>query len=135
MVIVMKLLNLTLSDVLSQNATQFPKDAAYIFEGKLYTWRQIDRITDHMAIVMLEDGVRKGTHVGLWGVNSVALVCTLYAAMKIGAVPTILNYSYKAIEVQSLVSYADVEFLYYGESTGSLSYPNILAQMQKKRPY
>ena len=61
MVIVMKLLNLTLSDVLSQNATQFPKDAAYIFEGKLYTWRQIDRITDHMAIVMLEDGVRKGT--------------------------------------------------------------------------
>ena len=134
MVIVMKLLNLTLSDVLSQNATQFPKDAAYIFEGKLYTWRQIDRITDNMAIVMLEDGVRKGTHVGLWGVNSVALVCTLYAAMKIGAVPTILNYSYKAIEVQSLVSYADVEFLYYGESTGSLSYPNILAQMQKKAP-
>jgi len=130
----MELLHVTLAQVLSHHAAHWGGDTAYIFEDTVYTWGQIDAVTDRMAIAMVRDGVGKGAHVGIWGVNSVPLICTIFAAMKLGAVPVVFNYSYKELELRTLISYADVSALYYGSSTGSLDYPKILAQIQKKRP-
>ena len=71
----MKLLDVTLSEVLAHHAHNFPEDTAYIFEGRTYSWAKTQALTDRLAADMLRKGIEKGSHVGLWGVNSIALAC------------------------------------------------------------
>lgn len=130
----MKLLDVTLSEVLAHHAQNYPEDTAYIFEGRTYSWAKTEALTDRMAADMLREGIEKGSHVGLWGVNSIALAFALYAAMKIGAIPVLVNFSYKELELRSVLDYADVEFLYYGRSTGSLNYPSVLSGVKDALP-
>lgn len=130
----MDLLDITLSDALAYNAKHYRDNTAYIFEDTVYTWGATEAITDRMASMMLQSGIRKGSRLGLWSVNTVALAFTLYAAMKVGAVPVIFNYSYKELELGSVLAYSDTQFMFYGSSTGSLSYPDILARVKEKSP-
>lgn len=130
----MELLDITLSDALAYNAKHYRDNTAYIFENTVYTWGATEAITDRMASMMLQSGIRKGSRLGLWSVNTVALAFTLYAAMKVGAVPVIFNYSYKELELGSVLAYSNTQFMFYGSSTGSLSYPDILARVKEKSP-
>lgn len=130
----MNLLNVTLSDVLKKNAEDYPEDIAYIFDDVSYNWKQVDQITDIIVAMMLKKNIQKGTHVGVWSINSIQQVCIIYAAMKIGAVTSIFNYSYKHLEMKSVVSYADIEYLFYGESTGSIDYLEIINKIKKNLP-
>lgn len=130
----MDLLNVTLSDVLKKNAEDYPEDIAYIFDDVSYNWKQVDQITNIIAAMMLKKNIHKGTHVGVWSINSIQQVCTMYAAMKIGAVTSIFNYSYKHLEMKSILSYADIEYLFYGESTGSVDYLEIINKIKKDLP-
>lgn len=130
----MNLLNITLSDVLKKNAEDFPKDIAYIFDDVSYNWKQVDQITDIIAAMMLKNNIKKGTHVGVWSINSIQQVCIIYAAMKIGAVTAVFNYSYKHLEMKNVLAYADIEYLFYGESTGSIDYLKIINKVKKGLP-
>jgi hypothetical protein len=49
----MSLLNVTLADVLKMNSQRYPQGIAYIFEDISYTWREVDEITDIMAIKLI----------------------------------------------------------------------------------
>ncbi|WP_066497954.1 class I adenylate-forming enzyme family protein [Abyssisolibacter fermentans] len=130
----MDILNVTLSDVLKKNAEDYPEDIAYIFDDVSYNWKQVDQITDIIATMMLKKNIQKGTHVGVWSINSFQQVCIMYAAMKIGAVTAVFNYSYKHLEMKNVLSYADIEYLFYGESTGSIDYLKIINKVNKGLP-
>lgn len=130
----MDLLNVTLSDILKKNAEDYPEDIAYVFDDVSYSWKQVDQITDLIAAMMLKKNIKKGTHVGVWSVNSIQQVCIIYAAMKIGAVTTVFNYSYKYLEMKNILSYADTEYLFYGESTGSVDYLETINKVKEKLP-
>ncbi|MGF7059484.1 class I adenylate-forming enzyme family protein [Brassicibacter mesophilus] len=130
----MDLLNVTLSDVLKKNAEDYPEDVAYIFDDVSYNWKQVDQITDSIAEMMLKKNIQKGTHVGVWSINSIQQVCIIYAAMKIGAVTAVFNYSYKHLEMKNVLSYADIEYLFYGESTGSIDYLGVINKVKKNLP-
>lgn len=130
----MDLLNVTLTDVLKKNAENYPEDIAYIFDDVSYNWKQLDEITDIIASMMLKKNIHKGTHVGVWSINSIQQVCIMYAAMKIGAVTAVFNYSYKHLEMKSVLSYADIEYLFYGESTGSIDYLEVINKIKRNLP-
>jgi fatty-acyl-CoA synthase len=100
----MSLLNVTLADVLKMNSQRYPQGIAYIFEDISYTWREVDEITDIMAIKLINNDIRKGMHVGIWSINSIEQVLTIFAVIKTGAIATLFNYSYKDLEIRSLLT-------------------------------
>ena len=112
----------TIPEVLQQNAANIPDKTAYIFDDVSYTWRDVERMSDAIALSLYRRGIRRGTHVGLWGVNSIAWVLYYFAVQKLGALAILLNYSYKAMEMSSVLAYNDVAFLLVGESKPDLDY-------------
>ena len=130
----MSLLNVTLADVLKMNSQRYPQGIAYIFEDISYTWREVDEITDIMAIKLINNDIRKGMHVGIWSINSIEQVLTIFAVIKTGAIATLFNYSYKDLEIRSLLTNSHTEYLLYGESTGSIDYRDIIERNHNKLP-
>ncbi len=130
----MSLLNVTLADVLKINSLRHPDGIAYIFEDISYTWREVDEITDIMAIKLINNGIKKDMHVGIWSINSIEQVFTIFAVVKTGAIATLFNYSYKDLEIRSLLTNSHTEYLLYGESTGSIDYRDIIERNHNKLP-
>lgn len=83
----MELLHSTIGDSLSLRARQSPDKLALVYRDQSYTWSEIDRITDYLAVRMDHQGIRKGTHVGIWSVNTPNWILTFLALEKLGAIP------------------------------------------------
>lgn len=124
----------TVSSVLAHNAWHYSGDPAYCFDKKVYTWDQTDQLTDIIASHMIRNGIKKGMHVGFWSMNTIDLVFYVLAAMKIGAVPAAINYSYKAYELQRVMASADIEFVYYGESKKNVDFAAVLHEVCRELP-
>lgn len=98
------------------------------------TFRQLDRISDYLAGHMEKYGIKKGTNVGIWSVNSPNWVFTFLALAKLGAVPVLINTCYRQEEVKGILNYADVEVLYYGAGYKTILYEDIIGQIRKETP-
>lgn len=105
----------TVSDLTRRNADLWPDQVAFIFDGVEHSWREVEQVTDRIASWMLDEGIEKGMHLGFWSLTSLDLVYHLIAAMKIGAIPAIINYSYRTFELEGVILRAQIERLFLGE--------------------
>lgn len=83
--------------------------------GAVYTWNDIDRLSQIIAKDLYDQGVRKGTHVGLMAMNSVNWILTFFAIQKLGAIALLVNFNLKATEVQGVSKIGDITHLCYGD--------------------
>ncbi|MFA9462679.1 MAG: AMP-binding protein [Velocimicrobium sp.] len=124
-----QLITKTIGDCLLERAKQTP-DSIGVSDCKYsYTWNEVQRLSDLIAIDFLKRGIKKGTHVAIWAVNSCHWVISYLALMKIGAVSILINTCYKKNELEKVLQYADIEFLLYGEEGKIISHTEILAYM------
>ena len=128
------LLRDTVSDCMTQNALIYPNRTAFIFDEIEYTWNEADKMTDNIAVSMLNKNIRKGCHIGFWSLNTVQLVFYLIAAMKIGAVPTVINYSYRSLELKKIIKKANIEQLFLGEYKKGSDYGGMAEEVRGECP-
>lgn len=76
-----------------------------------FTFKYFNQRVDDMAKGMMEIGVRKGTHVGIWATNVPDWLTFLFACAKLGAVSVTINTNYKQHEVEFIVENADIHTL------------------------
>ncbi len=94
-------------------------DTAVIRDSKRdWTWRDIDLGSDVLVSRLHEMGVRKGTHVGIAGLNSINFILCFYAIEKLGALAVLMNYSLKPAEISAHIEASDVTCM----CIGNLSY-------------
>ena len=99
------------------------------------TFRQMDQVSDYLASQMERKyGIRKGSHVGIWSVNSPNWVYTFFALVKLGAVPILINTCYQRDEMEGILNYSDVEVLYYGGGYKDIVYDDIVAAIRENTP-
>ncbi len=123
------LITKTIGDCLKERA-QIEPDSAGISDCKhSYSWSEVQRLSDLIAIDFLKRGIKKGTHVAIWSVNSCHWVISYLALTKIGAIAVLINTCYKKCELEKVLRYADIEFLLYGEEGKEVSHTEILSQM------
>lgn len=77
--------------VLAQRALITPSREALLFQGKSFTFRELNRRSNRMANAFLDLGVSPGDRVGLLMANCNEFLETYFAAAKIGAVLVPLN--------------------------------------------
>ena len=123
------MLNQTIGDCLTWRGNLTPERPAATYETAGYTWRQMDEISDYLAVWFLHRGIKKGSHVGIWGVNSLSWLVHFFALEKIGAIPVLLNICYQQTELQDVLAYADVEILCRGIRCKKRDYAAVVDQL------
>lgn len=83
-----------------------------------WTWHDLDLGSDTLASHLYDIGVRKGTHVGLVGLNSINFIMCFYAIQKLGALAVLMNYSLKPTEITAHIEASDIAYM----CIGNLSY-------------
>lgn len=84
-----------------------PEDIGLRFEGRSYSWREIDRRTDELAAGLRDRGVLAGDRVGLLMTNRPEWCEVAMATLKLDAVVVPMNVRFTAPEVGYVVDDAD----------------------------
>lgn len=74
-----------------------------------FTYRQFDERVNMLAKGMLEIGIGKGDHVGIWAKNVPDWLTFTFAAAKIGAVLVTVNTAYKIHEIDYVLRQSDMK--------------------------
>ena len=99
-------------------------DAVAISEpGRDHTYAEFEDRAARLATAFEEAGVRAGDKVACYQYNGAAYLETVFAALKLGAVPVNANYRYTAAELSSLLTDADAAAIVFsGELAANLNH-------------
>ena len=82
------------------------------------TWQELDKMSDLIAEDLLLQGVKKGSHVGICGSNTINWIATFFAIQKLGAMAILVSPLLGASEIQFLSNAGDISHLCYGLCVG-----------------
>ncbi len=91
---------------------------ALIIGDTVRSYAELDERANRLANRFLADGIAKGDHIGIHGINSEAWMVAMLAAFKISAVPININYRYVADELAYLFDNADLVAVVHDASYG-----------------
>ncbi|MDO4438476.1 MAG: class I adenylate-forming enzyme family protein [Eubacteriales bacterium] len=126
----MELIDKTLGQCLHEQALKFSTKDAIDLDDFSCSYQELDNISSRIALKLQKLNIVRGTHVGIWGVNSAKWVILFYALEKLGAVPVLINTCYREIEVRDILNHFDTEVLFYGEGYKDLVYRDILDNIE-----
>lgn len=95
---------MNIADLLRSSAATRPDHPALIFEGRTYTYGDLDRLTDQFAAALRHGGVQPGQVIGVVLESGPALVITVLGAFKAGVVPNVVNAMLRPEEVRTVVA-------------------------------
>ena len=127
----MKQVHKTIGDILRDRAGLSSDKTALVYDDASYTWGELDRCSNLYAIRLLDSGIVKGTHAGIWSINSPNWVIVFFALVKIGAIPVLINPSYKQKELEDVLVCVDIDVLFYGSSYKETPFLPIVDEIQK----
>ena len=109
----MPLFERTIGEWLEKWATETPQKEALVYSDRnlRFTYSQLNDRVDNMARGLMELGVCKGTHVGIWATNVPDWLTVLYACAKLGAVAITVNTNYKQSELEYVCQNSDMHTL------------------------
>lgn len=116
----------TIPDGLKRRVQLSGEAIAYLFDDVPYTWATVDQISRRIAAQLQQQGIRKGSRVGLLGVNSIEWVLCYYAVLRIGGIAVLLNYAYQAAELKVGLKDIQVQYLLVGEGKNGQDYEGFL---------
>ncbi|MFG6116234.1 fatty acid--CoA ligase family protein [Halobacillus sp. MO56] len=100
---------MNISDQLSLTAKQQPDKAAYIFQDKETSYRELEGAVTKFASSLKELGYGKGDHLALVAGNSPYFIIGLYGALRIGATVIPINPIYTVDEMSYILKNGDVK--------------------------
>ncbi|HXM59085.1 MAG TPA: AMP-binding protein, partial [Candidatus Dormibacteraeota bacterium] len=109
-------MNESLATVWEHVAGAVPDQVALRHHSRAWTYRQFDERAARLAAAMERAGVGQGGRVANYLYNSPAYLETLYAALKLSAVPVNVNYRYRQDELTHLLTDAQVDVLVFHAS-------------------
>lgn len=105
---------LSFKDFLSRKLREAPDKIILGSESGTYTWRDVDIASGIIAKDLSELGVKKGTHVGLCGMNSASWIFTFFAIQRLGGIAMLINPGLSAQELGVVAAIGDITHLCCG---------------------
>lgn len=107
--------NLSFNSLLKKRIVESNNKTAFIYKGKEYSWNDIEIGSTIISKDLANLGVKKGTHVGICGVNSINWIFTFFAISKLGAIAVLINPGLRPQEVLDICKIGGVTVLCYSE--------------------
>ena len=126
-----KLLNITLGDLLDEMAKKYPDREAIVYTDRPFrkTYSQFRDLCNQVAKGFLAMGIKKGDHVAVWTTNYPEWILTQFATAKIGAVLVTVNINYKIFELEYLLRQSDSNTLILMDGFRDSNYIDIINQL------
>ena len=90
--------------------------------GRRWTYAELDRDVDALAVGLVRAGIGKGDRVGIWAPNCAEWTITQYATAKIGAILVNINPAYRTHELAYALNQSGVKLLISAESFKTSNY-------------
>lgn len=104
---------MTIGNILTRNAIQYPDREALVFEKNRYTWSELNRRINELANALLSLGLKKGDKVAMLAENIPAMVEANYALAKIGVVYFPVKTRLLAPDIRYLLDLSDAKVLIF----------------------
>ena len=88
-----------LNNFLETSADRFPDKVALICEGRRYTYRELDSMSNQIANALMARGVGKGDRIAIFLDNSLESVISIFGILKAGCAFVVVNPQTKARKV------------------------------------
>ena len=102
------------TDFLSIANAICPERDCIVFEGRRWTYAQINERVNHLANALAKLGIKKGDRIGILHVNCNQYIETYFAVAKLGAIFVPLNFRAKADELTYMIANAEAKSLFVG---------------------
>jgi len=89
----------SLNDLLEESVKKYPNDPFIWFLDTWVTYQDFKNMVDKFATSLFQMGIRKGDVVAIYLPNSIQYVVSFYGSIKIGAIPSGVNPTYKPAEI------------------------------------
>ncbi|HET6952602.1 MAG TPA: acyl-CoA synthetase [Acidimicrobiales bacterium] len=107
-----------LADLFEHAVDTFGEREYLVADGRRRTYAEMDERANRLAHHLADQGVGPGDHVGIYGVNSVEWIESLWAVFKLRAVWININYRYVEDELAYLFGNADLKALIHDAAFG-----------------
>lgn len=136
----MDILNgMTIGDMFAETVKKHASRNAVEYKSQYWNYKQLDEITDCLAMQFLKRGIKKGTKAAIWAYNRPNALFVLIALEKIGAIPLMLHTSWKKESVENYLSFMEAEYLFYDEGYLEQDFPafveHVSTPMLKEKIY
>ena len=119
----------TIGECLEERVKKTPDGVAVCFQDETITWKELDELSDWLVLRFHSFGMQKGSRAAIWCANCLQWVIVYMGLQKIGALAVLMNPGYLEEEAHQILSYAEVEYLFYGEQYKDLMIPEILGRI------
>lgn len=99
---------------LSESATRYPDKVAIIFEGRSWTYRQLNSRVNRLAGVLLSMGLKKNDKVAILAKNGNEYLESYYALAKLGIWMIPINYRLQPPEIAVRLTHSDARAIILG---------------------
>jgi fatty-acyl-CoA synthase len=97
---------MNLAHLMTQNARRFPDRTGFIWQDKVWTWREIDAAVSALAAALHARGIGKGDRILVHSRNSAEMFWSMFAAFRLGAVWVPTNFRLMPDEVVYLATFS-----------------------------
>jgi long-chain acyl-CoA synthetase len=119
-------------ELLRRSVETQPDEAALVSVTASRSWRQLEEISQRLAVSYLDLGLRSGDRVASLMPNRASLLIHYVACLKAGLVATPLNYRYMAPEIDHALEVSEASILLaHVERAGDLSKSRLAARLPR----
>lgn len=111
--------DVAISDVFHQFVAKHPQKACLIYEGREWTFREVNEFSNRIANLFQQNGYKRGDVVALFMENRPEFVCTWLGLSKIGVIVPLINTNLRQTSLLHSVQIAKSQALIYSESLAS----------------
>jgi len=90
-----------------------PNDIAYVYEGRSWTWKQVDLESRRVANFLLSLGLKSDSRVALLMANTIAYPIIWLACQSVNIVPGFINYSLTGKGLAHCINVTEAEVVIY----------------------
>ena len=101
----------TLNDLLDDSVKNFPNDPVIWFLDTWVTYLEFKEMVDKFATSLFKLGIRKGDVVAIYLPNSIQYAVSFYGTIRIGAIPSGINPTYKPGEILHQIKMINAKFI------------------------
>ncbi|RJF95450.1 class I adenylate-forming enzyme family protein [Noviherbaspirillum saxi] len=125
----------TVGDLLSATTARHGDRTAYLYEGKRYTFREVEAAAAELSSRLVSLGIAKGDRIAVIALNQIEWVVAFFAAARIGAVIVGLNVRYRETELDYMLNDSMAKAVISLPKYGDFSYISYFADRKSKLPH